>query len=175
MREIICTVKRSRGSKRRPKVMTAIGCMHPTSGTRHTTSFSLKKKRHECSVLLFYKHESHLTTVSVLQLALLPRFSLLVILNSADARWAGWVCSTAAPPRSENVTTGIKMPYTPSVHKYKPFQILFQMEYSIPMYVDIFQSVDSLILLRMQSLVEISRKTNRIFRNGGRTHTKQNE
>ena len=28
------------------------------------------------------------------------------------------------------------------------------------MYVDIFQSVDSLILLRMQSLVEISRKTN---------------
>ena len=77
MREIICTVKRSRGSKRRPKVMTAIGRTHPTSGTRHTTNFSLKKKRHECSVLLFYKHESHLTTASVLQLALLPRFSLL--------------------------------------------------------------------------------------------------
>ena len=69
--------------------MTAIGRTHPTSGTRHTTNFSLKKKRHECSVLLFYKHESHLTTASVLQLALLPRFSLL-ILNSADARWAGW-------------------------------------------------------------------------------------
>ena len=121
MHEKICTVKRSRGSKRRPKVMTAIGRTHPTSGTRHTTNFSLKKKRHECSVLLFYKHESHLTTASVLQLALLPRFSLLVILNSADARWAGWVCSTAAPPHSENVTTGIKMPYTPSVPKYKPF------------------------------------------------------
>ena len=78
MREIICTVKRSRGSKRRPKVMTAIGRTHPTSGTRHTTNFSLKKKRHECSVLLFYKHESHLTTASVLQLALLPHFSLLL-------------------------------------------------------------------------------------------------
>ena len=73
MREKICTVKRSRGSKSRPKVMTAIGRTHPTSGTRHTTNFSLKKKR----VLLFYKHESHLTTASVLQLALLPRFSLL--------------------------------------------------------------------------------------------------
>ena len=137
MREKICIVKHSCGSKRRPKVMTAIGRTHPTSGTRHTTNFSLKKKRHECSVLLFYKHESHLITTSVLQLALLPRFSLLVILNSADARWAGWVCSTPAPPHSENVTTGIKMPYTPSVPKYKPFSILFQMEYNIQMYVDI--------------------------------------
>ena len=45
MREIICTVKRSRGSKRRPKVMTAIGRTHPTSGTRHTTNFSLKKEK----------------------------------------------------------------------------------------------------------------------------------
>ena len=45
MREIICTVKRSRGSKRRPKVMTAIGRTHPTSGsTRHTTAFSLKER-----------------------------------------------------------------------------------------------------------------------------------
>ena len=44
MREIICTVKRSRGSKRRPKVMTAIGRTHPTSGTRHTANFPLKKK-----------------------------------------------------------------------------------------------------------------------------------
>ena len=107
MREKICTVKRSRGSKRRPKVMTAIGRTHPTSGTRHTTNFSLKKKRHKCLVLLFYKHESHLTIPSVLQLALLPRFSLLT-LNSADARWVGWVFSTAAQPHSENVTTGIK-------------------------------------------------------------------
>ncbi len=115
MREKICTVKRSCGSKRRPKVMTGIGRTHPTSGsTRHTTNFSLKKKRHECSVLLFYKHESHLTTASVLQLALLPRFSLL-ILNSADARWAGWVCSTPTPPQSESITTGIKMPYTEHV------------------------------------------------------------
>ena len=98
MREKICIVKRSRGSKRRPKVMTAIGRTHPTSGsTRHTTNFFLKKK--EARVLstpIFYKHESHLTTAPVLQLALLPRFSLL-ILNSAGARWAGWVCSTAAP------------------------------------------------------------------------------
>ena len=44
MREIICSVKRSRGSKRRPKVMTVIGRTHPTSGARHTTNFSLKKK-----------------------------------------------------------------------------------------------------------------------------------
>ena len=88
MREKICTVKRSCGSKRRPKVMTGIGRTHPTSGTRDTTNFSLKK-RYECSALLFYQHESHLTTASVLQLALLPHFSLL-ILNSADAWWAGW-------------------------------------------------------------------------------------
>ena len=90
MREKICTVKRSRGSKRRPKVMTAIGRTHPTSGTRHTTNFSLKKKRHECSVLLFYKHESHLTTASVLQLALLPRFSLLLsksMVNNIASCW----------------------------------------------------------------------------------------
>ena len=40
-----CTVKRSCGSKRRPKVMTGIGRTHPTSGrTRHTTTFSLKKE-----------------------------------------------------------------------------------------------------------------------------------
>ena len=44
MREKICTVKRSCGSKRRPKVMTGIGRMHPTSRTRHTTTFSLKKE-----------------------------------------------------------------------------------------------------------------------------------
>ena len=44
MREKICTVKHSRGSKRRPKVMTTIGHTHPTSGTRHTTNFSLKKE-----------------------------------------------------------------------------------------------------------------------------------
>ena len=75
----ICTMKRSCGSKRRPKVMTGIGRTHPTSGTRRTTTFSLKKKRYEYSVLLFYQHESHLTTASVLQLALLPRFSLLIL------------------------------------------------------------------------------------------------
>ena len=44
MRDKICTVKRSHGSKRRPKVMTGIGRTHATSGsTRHTTTFSLKK------------------------------------------------------------------------------------------------------------------------------------
>ena len=115
MREKICTVKRSRGSERRPRVMTAIDCTHPTSGTRHTTNFSLKKKRHECSVLLFYKHESHLTTASVLHLALLPRFSPLIL------RICRWSVSQLRPPHSENITTGIKMPYTPSVHKDKPF------------------------------------------------------
>ena len=44
MREIICTVKRIRGSKKRTKVMTDIGRTHPISGTRHTTNFSLKKR-----------------------------------------------------------------------------------------------------------------------------------
>ena len=44
MREKICTVKRSCGSKRRPKVMTTIGRTHPTSGTRHTTNFFPQKK-----------------------------------------------------------------------------------------------------------------------------------
>ena len=44
MREKICTMKRSRGSKRRPKVITGIGRMHPTSGTRRTTTLSLKKR-----------------------------------------------------------------------------------------------------------------------------------
>ena len=87
MHEKICTMKRSCGSIRRPKVMTIIGRTHPTSGTRHTTAFSLKK-RYECSVLLFYQHEFHMTTASMLQLALLPRFSLL-ILNSADAHGRG--------------------------------------------------------------------------------------
>ena len=38
------TMKRSCGSKRRPKVMTGIGRTHPTSDTRRTTTFSLKKE-----------------------------------------------------------------------------------------------------------------------------------
>ena len=71
MREKICTMKHSCGSKRRPKVMTAIGRTHPTSGTRHLTTFSLKK-RYECLVLLFYQHESHLTIASVLAIASSP-------------------------------------------------------------------------------------------------------
>ena len=78
MREKKCTMKCSRGSKRIPKVMTGIGHTQPTSGTRRTTTFSLKK-RYEYTVLLFYQHESHLTTASVLELALLPRFSLLIL------------------------------------------------------------------------------------------------
>ena len=44
MREKICTMKRSCGLKRSPKVMTGTGRTHPTSGTRHTTTFSLKKR-----------------------------------------------------------------------------------------------------------------------------------
>ena len=84
----ICTMKRSCGSKRRPKVMTGIGRTHPTSGTRRTTTFSLKKEVRVLSTPIL-SIESHLTTASVLQLALLPRLSLL-ILNSVDARWAGW-------------------------------------------------------------------------------------
>ena len=45
MREIICIVKRSRGSKRRPKVMIGIGHTHPTSGTRNTTKLPQKRRR----------------------------------------------------------------------------------------------------------------------------------
>ena len=44
MREKICTVKRSCGSKRRRKVMIDIGRTHPTSDTRHTTNVPLKKR-----------------------------------------------------------------------------------------------------------------------------------
>ena len=44
MREKICAMKCSCGSKRRPKVMTCIGRMHPTSGTRRMTICSLKKQ-----------------------------------------------------------------------------------------------------------------------------------
>ena len=54
MREIICTVKRSHGSKRRPIVMTAIGRTHPTSGTRYTTNFSLKKEARVLSTPILY-------------------------------------------------------------------------------------------------------------------------
>ena len=89
MHEKICIVKHSHGLKRRPKVMTAIGRTHPTSGTRHTTNFSLKKKRYECSVLLFYQRESHLTTAFVLQLALLPRFSLLIVTQPKSGERGG--------------------------------------------------------------------------------------
>ena len=50
-----------------------------------------------------------------------------LILNSVDARWAGWVCSTAAPPHSENVTTRVKMPYTlPPFINISPFRYYFK-------------------------------------------------
>ena len=68
-------------------MLTGIGRMHPTSGTRHTTNFPSKKEA-RVLVLLFYKHESHLTTASVLQLALLPRFSLL--LSKTRPTPGGW-------------------------------------------------------------------------------------
>ena len=45
MREKICTVKHSCGSKRRPKVMIGIGHTHPTSGTRNTTNLPQKRRR----------------------------------------------------------------------------------------------------------------------------------
>ena len=54
--------------------------------------------------------------------------------------------------------------FTPSVPKYLSFQ-RFQMNYHIRMYIDIFQSVDSLILFCMQPLIEISKRL--IFGNGG--------
>ena len=99
--------------------MTGIGRTHPTSGTRHTTTFSLKK---EVRVLSTPTLSTRVPSDnSVRATASSPPLFSLLILNSADARWAGWVCSTAAPPHSENVTTGIKMPYTPSIPKYKPF------------------------------------------------------
>ena len=85
--------------------------------------------------------------------------------------------------RNDRAESPMRLCTTPSVLKYTPEYLSFQrfqrvttqifvfleiqMDYYIRMYIDIFQSVDSLILLRMQSLVEISRKTNRIFRNEG--------
>ena len=141
MREIICTVKRSRGSKRRPKVMTAIA---------RTQLVVL-----DIRLLLPSKKEVRVLSTPILSTRVPSKNSVRATASSSPSflsssnsklsrcpvggvgicRWS--VCSTAAPPHSENVTTGIKMPYTPSVHKYKPFYILFQMEYSIQMYVDI--------------------------------------
>ena len=117
--------------------MTGIGRTHPTSGsTRHPTAFSLKKEVRVLSTPTLSMRVP--SDNSIRATASSPRSFLSSNSKPADARWAGWVCSTAAPPHSENVTTGIKMPYTPSVPKYKPFQILFQMEYNLRMYVDIF-------------------------------------
>ena len=82
MREKICTMKCRCGSKRRPKVMTGIVRTHPTSVLP-------QKKRYEYSVLLFYQHESHLKTASMLQLALLPRFSLLILTQPTRGGWGG--------------------------------------------------------------------------------------
>ena len=78
--------------------------------------------------------------------------------------------------RNDRAESPMRLCTTPSVLKYTPEYLSFQrfqrvttqifvfleiqMDYYIRMYIDIFQSVDSLILLRMQSLVKISRKTN---------------
>ena len=93
--------------------MTGIGRTHPTSGTRRTTTFS-RKKRYKYSVLLFYQHESHLTTTSVLQLALLPHFSLLIPTQRTHGERGGDLplVSLLNYDPSENVMTGIKVPYT---------------------------------------------------------------
>ena len=127
MREKICTVKRSCGSKRRPKVMTGIGRTHPTSGsTRHTTTFSHTKKevRVLSTPILSTRVPSDnnfraTASSSPSFLSSNSKLSRRPVGGVGICRWS--VCSTAAPPHSENVTTGIKMPYTPSVPKYKPF------------------------------------------------------
>ena len=78
--------------------------------------------------------------------------------------------------RNNRSESPMRLCTTPSVLKYTPEYLSFQRfqrvttqifvfleisnGYHIWMYVDIFQSIDSLILLRMQSLVKISRKTN---------------
>ena len=89
MHEKICTVKRSCGSKRRPKVMTGIGRTHPTSGsTRHTTAFSLKKEVRVLSTpILSTRVPSDKSVCATASSS--PSF-LSSNSNSADARWVGW-------------------------------------------------------------------------------------
>ena len=123
MREKICTVKRSCGSKRRPKVMTGIGRTHPTSGsTRHTTAFSLKKEVRVLSTpILSMRVPSDNSVCATASsspsfLSSNSKLSRRPVGGVGICRWS--VCSTAAPPHSENVTTGIKMPYTPILIKH---------------------------------------------------------
>ena len=127
MREKICTVKRSYGSKRRPKVMTCIGRTHPTSGsTRHTTTFSLKKEVRVLSTPILSTRvpsdKSVRATASSSPSFLYSNSKLCrrSLVGVGICRWS--IGSTAVPPHSENVMTRIKMPYTPSLHKYNPFR-----------------------------------------------------
>ena len=117
MREKICTVKRSCGSKRRPKVMTGIGRTHPTSGsTRHTTTFSLKKEVRVLSTPILSTRvpsDNSVHAIASSSPSFLSSNSKLSQCREGRVWICRWlVCSTAAPPHSENVTTGIKMPYT---------------------------------------------------------------
>ena len=103
--------------------MTGIGRTHPTSGsTRHTTAFSLKKEVGVLSTPILSTRvpsdNSVRATASSSPSFLSPnsKLSRRPMGGVGICRWS--VCSTAAPPHSENVTTGIKMPYTPSVPKY---------------------------------------------------------
>ena len=126
MREKICTVKHSCGSKRRPKVMTCIGRTHPTSSTRHTTTFSLKKEVRVLNTPILSTrvpsdNNVHATASSSPSfLSSNSKLSRRPVGGVGICQWS--VCSTTAPPHSENVTTRIKMPYTHSIPKYKPFR-----------------------------------------------------
>ena len=90
MREKICTMKHSCGSKRRPKVMTGIGHAHPTSGstrTRRMTTFSLKKEVRVLSTPILLTRI--LSDNSVCAIASSSPLFLSSNSNSADARWRG--------------------------------------------------------------------------------------
>ena len=60
--------------------MTCIGRMHPTSGTRRTTTFSLKKEVRVLSTPILSTRVPSSSSPSFLSSNS----------NSADVRWAGW-------------------------------------------------------------------------------------
>ena len=103
--------------------MSGIGRTHPTSGsTRHTTAFSLKKEVRVLSTPILSMRvpsdKSVRTTASSAPsfLSSNSKLSRRPVGGVGICRWS--VFSTAAPPHSVNVTTRIKMPYTPILIKH---------------------------------------------------------
>ena len=102
--------------------MTGIGRTHPTSGTRHTTTFSLKKEVRVLSTPILSTRvpsDNNVRATASSSPSFLSSNSKLsqhAVGGVGICRWS--VCSAAVPPHSENVMTGIKLQYTPILIKY---------------------------------------------------------